>query len=98
MGVKDSGKDFLARGKIARACALIGKQSKTLADLNDLEESLLKQLEMMKRDPNIIDPNWVLYCVKAEEVEFWQGDTDRKHIRLQYRLVENNWIQEQLWP
>lgn len=93
-----SAKDFLARGEVAQAIALLGKQSNVLPDSNVLEESLVKQVEQMKRKPNLLDPHWCLYKVTAREVEFWQADRERKHIRLLYRKENNKWIKELLWP
>lgn len=93
-----SAKDFLERGKVARAIALLGKQSKVLPDSKVLEESFINQIERMKIEPITIDPHWCLYKVTASEVEFWQGDRERKHIRLLYRMENNEWIKELLWP
>ncbi|WP_336824949.1 pyridoxine 5'-phosphate oxidase C-terminal domain-containing protein [Sporosarcina sp. USHLN248] len=52
----------------------------------------------MKSNPDVVDPHWCLYKVTAREVEFWQGDVDRKHIRLLYRMEKNKWVKELLWP
>lgn len=98
VGKEPSAKDFLERGEVARAIALIGKQSKVLPDRNVLDESLIKQMEQMKSKPNTVDLHWCLYKVTAREVEFWQGDIERKHIRLLYRMENNKWIKELLWP
>ncbi len=93
-----SAKDFLERGGVARAIALLGKQSNILPDRKVLEESLINQIRRMKEKPDTVDPHWCLYKVTAREVEFWQGDRERKHIRLLYRLENNKWIKELLWP
>lgn len=97
-GKEPSAKDFLERGEVARAIALLGKQSKILPDSKDLEESLIKQMERMKDKLDTVDPHWCLYKVTAREVEFWQGDIERKHIRLLYRVENNEWIKKLLWP
>lgn len=98
VGKELSAKDFLERGKVAQAIALLGKQSKVLSDSKVLEESLIKQIEQMKSKPNTVDPHWCLYKVTAREVEFWQGDRERKHIRLLYRMEDHKWTKELLWP
>ncbi|BBY63923.1 pyridoxine 5'-phosphate oxidase C-terminal domain-containing protein [Mycolicibacterium helvum] len=36
-------------------------------------------------DPGLVSPTWCVYVVEAHTVEFWQGDTDRMHTRVQYR-------------
>ncbi|TCS93222.1 pyridoxine/pyridoxamine 5'-phosphate oxidase [Hazenella coriacea] len=98
MGNELSARDFLQRGKVARAIALIGKQSSILDEQDDLEEAVTKQLDQLERNPHQIDPYWTLYRVEAEEVEFWQGDENRKHTRVIYQLTENEWVKKQLWP
>jgi pyridoxamine 5'-phosphate oxidase len=98
VGKEQSAKDFIERGEVALVIALLGKQSKVLPDSEDLEESLIKQIERMKSEPNTVDSHWCLYKVIASEVEFWQGDRERKHIRLVYRMENNEWIKELLWP
>ncbi|WP_286198049.1 pyridoxine 5'-phosphate oxidase C-terminal domain-containing protein [Bacillus sp. ISL-34] len=95
VGKEQSAKDFLERGEVARAIAFLGKQSKVLPDSKVLEESFIKQIERMT---NTVAPYWCLYKVTASEVEFWQGDRERKHIRLLYRMENNEWIKELLWP
>ena len=36
----------------------------------------------------------------ADEVEFWQGDPDRRHVRLRYRRAGSGsgWVRQLLWP
>ncbi|WNB91126.1 pyridoxal 5'-phosphate synthase [Bacillus sp. NEB1478] len=97
MGKEMSKKDFLKRGKTARAIALIERQSSILEEQFDFDQAIKIQLEKIQKNPEIISPNWTVYRVAAEEVEFWQGNEDRKHIRLRYKLIENKWIKNSLW-
>lgn len=90
--------DFLERNETARAGALIGNQSRPLLNAEELDDALAQKLEEVKENPNLDYAAWELYCVSAHEVEFWQGKADRKHTRLQYRLVKKEWIHELLWP
>jgi pyridoxamine 5'-phosphate oxidase len=39
-----------------------------------------------------------VYVVRPVTVEFWQGDKERQHIRLRYRLDDGVWVRERLWP
>ncbi|WP_346729160.1 pyridoxine/pyridoxamine 5'-phosphate oxidase [Lederbergia citrea] len=98
MGIESSANDFLSRSEIARAGAFIGKQSTTLSSRKDLDEELAKQEEKIKKEPTLVYPSWMLYRIKAEKVEFWQGDKERKHTRLQYRINGDKWLRELLWP
>lgn len=94
---KISAEDFLNRGTVARAIALLGKQSSILIDENEIEEALTWQLEILERDPTIVYPSWTLYRLAPKEVEFWQADQDRKHKRLKYVLEGDIWIKNLLW-
>lgn len=98
MSKNDNAKDFLNRSSSARAIALIGKQSSILKDQYVFEEAWQNKLSMIQKNPTIVSPYWGLYRVVAEEVEFWQADEERKHIRLRYQLEGDKWIKNQLWP
>lgn len=43
-------------------------------------------------------PHWGGYLIIPDRVEFWQGRPSRLHDRIQYRLVDNQWIKERLAP
>ncbi|NEC78099.1 oxidase, partial [Streptomyces sp. SID7958] len=59
-------------------------------------------------------PSWTLYRLRPDEVEFFQGDARRRHVRLRYRRVTEDagdtgtagageraaerWTRELLWP
>jgi pyridoxamine 5'-phosphate oxidase len=95
----DSARDFLARPVSARAEALVARQSAVLDDPGDITTAVDAQTERLTADPGLIAPNWTLYTLRADEMEFWQADPDRRHLRLRYRLDEpNHWIKERLWP
>ena len=53
MSADASAKDFLARGEVARAIALIGRQSAVLANPSELEDSLRNKLETLRKDPDL---------------------------------------------
>lgn len=97
-GDEASKEDFLQRSKGAKAIALIEKQSKELTDQQVLVEAILEQEKRLSADPDTITPNWRLYAVLAEEVEFWQGDSERKHTRVVYRKEGDEWRHGFLWP
>jgi pyridoxamine 5'-phosphate oxidase len=39
-----------------------------------------------------------VYAVQPREVEFWQGDEQRRHVRLRSRLGQEGWDRDRLWP
>lgn len=49
-------------------------------------------------NPGFVVPEWTLYTLRATQVEFWQGDKQRKHTRLRYTRNTNGWNRETLWP
>lgn len=93
-----SAQDFLGRGTVARAIALIGKQSSILKERSEFDEALHKQIEVLQHNSNLVFPSWTLYRLVAKEVEFWQADEDRRHIRLSYNFEDDRWLKRLLWP
>jgi pyridoxamine 5'-phosphate oxidase len=94
----DSARDFLARADSARAAALVGRQSQPLASSDEVDSALAAATEQLSDEPSAVAPGWTLYTVQADEVEFWQADPDRRHLRLQYRRTESGWTKTLLWP
>jgi pyridoxamine 5'-phosphate oxidase len=82
----------------ARAETLAGRQSAVLDEPAEIGAVVAEQTERLTADPGLIAPNWTLYTLQADEVEFWQADPDRRHLRLRYRLDGPNWTKERLWP
>ncbi|ALX48306.1 pyridoxine/pyridoxamine 5'-phosphate oxidase [Lentibacillus amyloliquefaciens] len=98
MATEESSKDFLERSSGSRAIALIGNQSKEMIQRENLDEALLKTKELVKQAPDTSNPNWKLYAVDADEIEFWQGDSERKHMRVQYKRNSEHWEYRLLCP
>lgn len=97
-GSEASAKDFLERGKVARAIALTGKQSSILNEKEQLEDEISLQLNRLNREPGLVSAEWALYRVEADEAEFWQGDEERKHTRIYYSFTGGEWVRGLLWP
>jgi pyridoxamine 5'-phosphate oxidase len=97
-GAEASAADFRARPPASRAAALIGRQSQPLADLADLDAAFDRCAADVDAKPGLVAPNWTLYALRAETVEFWQADHQRRHIRLQYQRTGSAWRRRLLWP
>ncbi|GIF53743.1 pyridoxamine 5'-phosphate oxidase [Asanoa ferruginea] len=90
--------DFLARPAGSRAEASLGRQSQPLADRATLDLAVTQATQRIAAEPDFVDPGWTRYTVAATEVEFWQGDKERKHTRLRYSRTAAGWTRELLWP
>ena len=97
-GRRASAEDFLARPPASRAAALIGQQSKPMSELADLDDAFRACEAKIEADPEILAPDWTLYALSAETVEFWQADHQRRHLRLQYLRGDDTWTRRLLWP
>jgi pyridoxamine 5'-phosphate oxidase len=95
---EESAADFLARSPGARAEALLGRQSTALTDLAARDREVRAAAERIDADPHLVAPGWTLYTLHADEVEFWQGDRERRHTRVDYRRTPDGWERGLLWP
>jgi pyridoxamine 5'-phosphate oxidase len=93
-----SAADFLARSEGSRASAMSGLQSTPLDDLGSVDVSVKQALERLAQEPGLVVSEWTLYRLRAEQVEFWQGDKDRKHTRVRYLRDGVGWTKQLLWP
>ncbi|MGW7302532.1 pyridoxine/pyridoxamine 5'-phosphate oxidase [Streptomyces sp. NPDC054829] len=94
----DSQADLHARSTGALAAALTGRQSEVLYSLEELERVSAEAWDRAQREPASPVPTWTLYRLRPEEVEFFQGEERRRHVRLNYRRTESGWDRELLWP
>ncbi|MET7616048.1 pyridoxal 5'-phosphate synthase [Streptomyces sp. NPDC005408] len=94
----ESQADLHARSTGALAAALTGRQSEVLSSRAELAEVSQAAWERAQAEPDAPVPTWTLYVLQPYEVEFFQGDERRQHIRLRYRREEGAWVRELLWP
>jgi pyridoxamine 5'-phosphate oxidase len=93
-----SAADFLARSDGSRALAMSGLQSTPLDDQSSVDIAAKQALERLTHEPGLVVGEWILYTLRAEQVEFWQGDKDRKHTRVRYERDGGGWTKQLLWP
>lgn len=94
----ESAADFLARSSGARGAGLLGNQSEPLIDLAERDRVLDEATARATAEPDLLSQEWTVYRVVADEVEFWQGDERRRHVRLRYARTGDGWHRSLLWP
>lgn len=90
--------DFRARPVGSRLLALTRRQSDRLSGDAELDEALARAARELAADPDVVPDEWMSYAVRADEVEFWQGHPERRHIRVRYTLGDGTWARAVLWP
>ncbi|MER6677839.1 pyridoxal 5'-phosphate synthase [Streptomyces sp. NPDC000983] len=90
--------DLHARSTGALAAALTGRQSEVLSSLAELARASEESWARARENPDAPVATWTLYRLRPQEVEFFQGEERRRHVRLTYRRTEDNWTRELLWP
>ncbi|MFI8996214.1 pyridoxal 5'-phosphate synthase [Streptomyces sp. NPDC053542] len=103
---EESSADLHRRSPGALAAALVGHQSEVLDSYAELERAADASWERAQREPEAEVESWTAYVLRPTEVEFFQGDARRRHVRLRYRLSDEpagdrageRWQRELLWP
>jgi pyridoxamine 5'-phosphate oxidase len=93
----DGTADFLARSPGGRAEALVGHQSEPLRDPADLTAALAAAEAALTRDPGLVAEDWTRYVLTPTEVQFFQGDPARHHVRVHYTRTADGWTHTLLW-
>ncbi|MFF2190245.1 pyridoxal 5'-phosphate synthase [Streptomyces sp. NPDC058155] len=104
-GPEESRADLGVRSTGALASALTGRQSEVLGSTEELVRASEAAWERARAEPQAPVPTWTRYVLEADEVEFFQGDAHRRHVRLRYRRTAPGpaknggaWSRELLWP
>lgn len=95
---QESAADFRNRSLGSRVVGLLGRQSERLDGRPDLDVAIDRATELITLDPELVAPDWSVYTIQPREVEFWQGDRQRRHVRLRYLRSGDEWRRELLWP
>ncbi|MEU9202193.1 pyridoxal 5'-phosphate synthase [Streptomyces sp. NPDC048332] len=96
----ESSADLHARSAGALASALVGRQSEVLGSTTELGRASDAAWQRAREEPDAEVASWTRYVVEPHEVEFFQGDARRRHVRLRYRREDGagDWERELLWP
>jgi len=88
---------YATRPPGARLSAWASAQSEKVPSRELLEEKMREATTRYGQKPPR-PPHWGGYRVIAQEIEFWQGRSDRLHDRLLYRKKGSAWTIERLSP
>lgn len=89
---------FATRPYGSQLGAWASKQSSPL-DSRITLEGLVREMEQRYSEGSVpTPPHWGGYRVIPDEVEFWQGQLNRLHDRIRYRVSGGSWIRERLYP
>lgn len=92
---------FASRPRGSQIGAWASPQSEVLASRADLESLVADTEARFTQEPDVPRPPfWGGWRIVPVVIEFWQGQRDRLHDRLRYRLDETNgaWMLERLAP
>ena len=95
---KVSAVEFLTRSPASRVASLVGRQSEVLASAADYDAAERAAGQRLAEQPDTIAAGHTVYLLRAGEVEFWQGDPGRRHVRLRYAAADGGWTSVLLWP
>lgn len=95
---EDSDAYFQVRPLGSRLGAWASPQSRVIRDRAELEGYLAETERRFLDQAPTCPPHWGGYRLLPERIEFWQGRASRLHDRLNYRLVDGDWLRERLAP
>jgi pyridoxamine 5'-phosphate oxidase len=94
---EDSAEYFHSRPYGSRIGAWASRQSAVVQSREELDARYRELAERWPDEPPMPD-FWGGFRVVPAEVEFWQGQIDRMHDRLRFRLAGGAWVVERLAP
>jgi pyridoxamine 5'-phosphate oxidase len=97
-GREAAARDYLERPEPSRAESLPGRQSRPLGDPSEVEAVAAEAAQRVAAEPDHVPDHWIVYHLIPDEVEFWQGRADRRHVRLRYERRAGAWSRTLLWP
>jgi pyridoxamine 5'-phosphate oxidase len=95
---EESANDFRERGLVARAIALAGTQSDTIREPARIVHLIEEARQRLEQDPDLTSAGWRVWRLRPISIEFWQGDPNRNHLRLQYQRNGTEWTSRRIWP
>ncbi len=98
LGEDASAQDYLARSPASRAAAAGVRPGRELASVTDLRDAVARSRARIDGDPAFVLGTWQAWLVVPDVMEFWQGSSDRAHVRVVYRSTGDGWSRSLVWP
>jgi pyridoxamine 5'-phosphate oxidase len=94
-------RDFLGRSPVSRAAGLTGRVSGPLSGPMEYERARAAAQALVTAEPERVPEGHTVYRLRATEVEFFQADPGRFHVRVRYTRDgdgSGGWARTLLWP
>ena len=98
VSAEESESYFRSRPVGSRIGAWASHQSAVIPNRSDLEERVRTVNERFANTDVPLPSHWGGFRVMPDEIEFWQGRSDRLHDRIRYRREDPAWVIERLSP
>jgi pyridoxamine 5'-phosphate oxidase len=89
---------FETRPRESQLGAWASEQSQVIATRSELEARYAEVERRFRDQPVQRPPNWGLYGIVPESVEFWHSRPSRLHDRTRYRRTSSGWVRDLLSP
>lgn len=89
---------FNTRAHGSRVAAWASRQSRVMANRDELERRYKMKLEEFAGKEVPLPDFWGGYRLNPAAIEFWQGRANRMHDRLRFRRRDSGWVDEWLYP
>ena len=96
---EESARYFHSRPRGSQLGAWVSKQSEVIDGRRILDARLAEMSERFEEGQIPLPPHWGGYRVKPDQIEFWQGRSNRLHDRFRYsRQDDGTWAIDRLAP
>ena len=95
---EDSELYFKSRPLESQLGAWASPQSEVIESRQVLTDNYMRYQQEFENQEITKPPYWGGYLIRPAYFEFWQGRSNRLHDRIQYSLLEHNWLIHRLAP